>query len=240
MTRPSASPAIHLVERHLRLDEALRRAVAGGRSHPGERPGAAPYVALSRQYGADGSAVGARVAELLGWTLYDRELLEEIAHDAHLQSRLLERFDERQRGDLEVWVTGLMSVDAVSEQDYTRALLRVLASLGRLGRAVIIGRGAHRVLPAEQGLRVRIMAPLDDRVAAVRRAEGLGEALARTKIDKIDRAREGWLRATFRDHLSTEDDLFDLELNSASLGPETCAELVVAALRAKCPAAARG
>jgi cytidylate kinase len=131
-----------------------------------------------------------------------------------------------------------MSTESASEHDYTHALLRVLSTLGRMGHVVIVGRGAHRVLPPEHGLRVRVIAPLESRVARVMADENLPDSAARAKIDKLDRAREGWLRRAFADRLTTQDDLFDLEVNSASLGITVCADLIVAGVLAKWPDAA--
>ena len=238
MAKLNAGQAAHLVDRHMRMYNALQAAVHEAAPRLGLEPprSAAPYVTISRQHGALGAAVAEGVAKRLGWALYDRELLEAVAADAHLQSRILQRFDERSLGQIDEWVAGLMGHGAAESHEYTRSLLRVLSGLGQMGRVVVVGRGAHRVLPAEQGLRLRVYAPLEQRVAWLMEHENLPRHLAHAKLDKLDKASEGWLHRTFRDR-PAESCPFDLELNSGTLGVEHCVELAVAALYAKCPAA---
>ncbi|MBI5831335.1 MAG: cytidylate kinase-like family protein [Armatimonadetes bacterium] len=238
MPKLTGGQAAHLVDRHMRMYNALQAAARGAETRPDDQPAhsSAPYVAISRQHGSQGSAVAEAVAKRLEWALYDRELLEAVAADAHLQSRILQRFDERALGQIDEWVAGLMGHGAAEVHEYTRSLLRVLSGLGKMGRVVVVGRGAHRVLPAEQGLRVRVFAPMEQRVAWLAEAEGLPRHLAHAKLDKLDKASEGWLHRTFPARPG-ENCPFDLEVNTATLGVPACADLVVEALYAKCPVA---
>ena len=238
MAKLTGGQAAHLVDRHMRMYNALQAAAhaAGHRAAHEPARAAAPYVAISRLHGAQGSLVAAGVAKRLGWELYDRELLEAVAADAHLQSRILERFDERELGQIEEMVAGLMGHGAEQVHEYTKSLLKVLSGLGQIGRVVVVGRGAHRVLPPDQGLRVRVYAPIEHRVAWLAETENLPRHLAHAKIDKLDKASEGWLLRTFRDKPG-EDCPFDIDLNTATLGVPHCVDLIVEALYAKCPVA---
>jgi len=232
--------AARLVERQMTMFHAQQRAAREAPTGPpraavavAEPVAAAPYIAISRQYGARGSEVARLLAGNLGWTLYDRELLEAIAQDAHLHGRLLEPFDETARNDIEEWIRGLMDDGTVSHHHFSRALLSVLASLATVGRAVIVGRGAHLVLPPATGLRVRIYAPLEARIEAICADEGLDAAAARRKIDQVETARQHWLHRAFGDRVK-EPFAFDLALNTGALSVDACVELALLALKAKC------
>ncbi len=233
MNRLTGEHAARLVERQMAMFGAQQRAErsatpAAPQAAPGLVP--APYVTISRQYGADGSAIAREVATRLGWTLYDKELIEAIGKDAHLQGRLLEPFDETARNNLEHWIRGLLTQETLSEHHYTAALFRVLSAIAQVGRAVIVGRGAHLALPAELGLRVRIYAPLDARVAKVCQEEHLDEKEARRRIEKVEQSRQDWLLRAYGQR-AKEPFAFDLALNSATLSHDVGVAIILLGLR---------
>lgn len=234
MAHQTDAPAA-LIERHMRMYHSLQRAQSESAS-PGAAPGllTAPYVAISRQRGAGGSELAAKVAARLGWTLYDKRLVEAIADDAHLQQRLVEPFDERRRTQLEDWVTHLLSLEAIHHHAYTRSLLRVLTSLGQVGRVVIVGRGAHLALPPERGLRVWLTGPLEARLARLVQREGLNLHDARHEVARVDKLRHEYLLHTFGDRAAHPEECFDLVVNTSSFSPDAVVALLVAALEAKC------
>src|SRR6516165_7379092 len=55
-------------------------------------------IAISRQSEAQGTTTARAVGERLGWAVYDRELVEQIAQDMKLQASLLEGVDEKKVG----------------------------------------------------------------------------------------------------------------------------------------------
>jgi len=181
--------------------------------------------------------IARQVAERLDWSLYDRELLEAVAEDAHLQERLLQPFDEVSRDDMEYWIRGLLTEETVSEHHYTQALFRVLSSIAKVGQAVIVGRGAHFALPPDSGLRVRLFAPLEARVETICAEEGLTKAEAIKKVNDVEHRREQWLQRAFG-KAAKERFTFDLALNTATLTIEGCVDLILAARGAR-PEAAR-
>src|SRR6516165_1938589 len=87
----------HLVERAFRDWEAGRQAPAA-QAKRSPLSARAFTVALTREAGTQGTAVAREVGRLLGWNVYDHELLERIAQDMGLRSSLLETVDERQQG----------------------------------------------------------------------------------------------------------------------------------------------
>jgi len=156
-----------------RYVEALARLQRHATSHTGERPLHPPTsIAISRQAGSRGAEVARLVGEELGWPVYDHEILQRISQEKGLHARLLERLDERHAGWLEEMVTDFCVGGTGREMGYLRSLLELFASLSEQGHCVIVGRGAPHVLPAESTLRVRTVAPREDRIAAVERVRG--------------------------------------------------------------------
>ena len=76
-----------------------------------EELGAAPpfTIALSRQVGARGTSVAREVGAHLGWAVYDRELLEQIARTMNVRVELLKSVDEKRVTSIEEWIELLLT-----------------------------------------------------------------------------------------------------------------------------------
>ena len=52
-------------------------------------------ITVGRQFGSGGRVIGRRLAEMLGITYYDKELMKEAARESGLCSEFFDRADER-------------------------------------------------------------------------------------------------------------------------------------------------
>jgi hypothetical protein len=188
-------------------------------------------IALSRQAGSRGAEIARAVGAQLGWPVYDHELLDLIAETKGVNHRLLEYLDERYVGWLEETVRSFCTREGGRDGVYIKAMVELLASLGKAGHCIIVGRGAPHILPAETTLRVRVIAPRASRVANVQKSQGLSAAEAERWVDQHERER---LRFTDRCFQVNAADplLYDLVLNSNRLSIKTCTALIVQAARA--------
>jgi cytidylate kinase len=226
-------PKGHLGEALARAQEhwqARFKAVAMDR-HGGEHP-APPgmTIAITREAGSGGSEVGAALGKRLGWPVYDRELLRLIADEMGLRTSLLESVDERGIA----WLTGFFesfaASPAVTQGAFIYHLGKVVLSLAAHGECVIVGRGAVIFLPAERTLRVRLTAPLEDRVAANMRRFNLPRDQAARRTEEIDRERTNFVRTHF---LKDPADManYDLVVNTSRFGYAGSADVIADALR---------
>ena len=105
----------------------------------------------------------------LDWSVYDHELLERMAREMNVRVGLLESVDERHINWLQESVEVFSAASIVAESNYVRHLAETLFALSAHGHAIIVGRGAAMILPASSTLRVRLIAPLEQRIAAIGR-----------------------------------------------------------------------
>src|SRR5262245_50371777 len=91
---PAASALIDKAYQHWQA----RRRAAAAEAHIEPTLSHTFSIALSREPGTEASAVAQEVGRLLGWQVYDRQLLEKIAQDMGLRANLLESVDERRHG----------------------------------------------------------------------------------------------------------------------------------------------
>jgi cytidylate kinase len=100
--------------------------------------------------------------------------------------------------------------------------------------AVLLGRGSPFILAEERTLRVLVVAPRPWRIQRRIEETGSSEAEATEQIERDDESRQRFLRTDFK--VEPDDPrLYDLVVNTASLGIEGAAELIVQGLRLRFP-----
>jgi cytidylate kinase len=187
-------------------------------------------IAISREAGALGTTVANEIGRQLGWPVYDRELLDKVAEQMRRPSFHLQGIDERPASWLEDCLRALTTDHGVSTSVYIKYLAAAVRGLDLGGHCVVVGRGASCILPPATTVRVRLVAPLPERVKVIARRHGLIEKDAARWIAKTDRDRAEFVRTHFRADPAAADH-YDLVLNSSRLTPAECARAVIEVLR---------
>jgi cytidylate kinase len=217
-----------------RLAQALERARHHWqREKVPEVPAAPPVppftIALSREAGTNGSEIARAVGKKLNWPVYDREVLEQIAGEMGLRVNLLESVEQKRESWFQECLQALSSSPSFNERTYARHLVQTLLSLAAHGECVIVGRGAAQILPMATTLRVRLVAPLKDRIASVRQRLSISHEEAERLVEKRDRDRLRFVKDLFQKDL-TDPRSYDVILNTSRYAVDESAELIVAAL----------
>lgn len=195
---------------------------------------ARPIITLSRLHASGGVEHARRLAESLGYSFWHKEVVHAIATNANISEHLMAAFDEHRRDTIGELVKNLVPVDQnPSSSEYVRSLAKVLHALAIVGGAVIVGRGAQYLLDPKQLLRVRIVAPLEQRVANLV-ARGMSAADASKEIAAVDEDRRKFLKGHFR-HDGCDPLDYDLTLNLGGIPAEAGVGLIVSALKARFP-----
>jgi cytidylate kinase len=190
-----------------------------------------PYLMISRDKGTGGRQTAKLIAQKLGWQVFDRQIVDAIAARAQMRQQLVEFLDEKTRSGLEDFLRHVLTRE-IGTTDYLLHLRQVLLPLGQQGEVVIVGRGAEYILPAQFGLRVRMVAPLDLRVERIARANGIAPDAAQALIAKVDQERKDFIRGQFQK--DARDPLnYDLTINTGPLTVEQTAGIVLAGLKHK-------
>jgi len=187
-------------------------------------------IALSREAGTQAPDVAQAIGARLGWPVFDRALLEKMASEMGLHHSLLENLDEKRRSWISETLDAFLASPPVSETAFLRKLTETVLSLGAQGSCVIVGRGAAQILPAATTLRVRLVAPLAERIAAKAQRLGISREAAARQVEQTDRERTRFVKEHFhRD--PTDPTQYDLVINSARFSTEECAAITVEALQ---------
>ncbi len=200
---------------------------------PHERLG--DYITISREAGAGGSEIACLLGQNLGWEVLDKNLVARVADRFHLSRKMLEAVDETQFNWAYDILGAWLDPRIIPHEKYVVHLGQVLLAAAQRGKVVLVGRGAQFLLPRDQGLAVRIIAPEKYRLRHVMEEHRLGEAQARQFIAETDRGRREFVMRFFH-HDITDPHLFDLTIQVDRLGPVAAAEEIAAAYSRLCPA----
>jgi cytidylate kinase len=172
-----------------------------------------PVITVSREPGSGGKLVAAGIAEKLGLDLFHQEVIHEMARSTQAETRILETLDEKRLSVLEDWISSLVHKRHIWPDEYLQHLMKVIGTIGKHGKAVIVGRGANFILPPEKRFRVRVIAPLKDRVNNVVREFNVDMEEAQRHVIKSESQRRAFVRQYFNANIS--DPLnYDLVINT--------------------------
>ena len=204
--------------------EAARRALA----HLAE----GPWISISKQWGSGCQELARKLAGELHWQWFDKDILSAIAQHTHSCEEILSRLDEHAIGGINDYMAQMVVSEDPGQAAYLQQMVRVVMGLAKQGNAIIVGRGANFYLNPHFGLRVRLVAPLEARVARVAAMEGLSQISAGPLVERHDAEQAAFIRQVFGRDI--DDPLgFDLVLNMGGLDEDTAVHAVLASLRQK-------
>ena len=193
-------------------------------------------IVVEREYGCGGGQIAAKLADRLGWKLWDQLLTCEIARLADCNQADVRCREERvdplyyrlfksiMRGSFEgsLNVHRLKLLDADSIFHITERVVQQAASAGN---CVIVGRGAqHFLRDRDDTLRVFLFAPKKDKVTRLM-AEGMSRTDAEESADSVDQDRAEFIQKYFQMEWPNRS-LYHVMLNT-SAGEETVIQTIL-------------
>ncbi len=175
-------------------------------------------ITISRQMGTGGIPIARKAAEKLGYTLVDGDAIMEVADQYGLTRESLEMADEKPPHFSE-------KLDFKHEISL-KLIELIILEFALKGNVIIYGRGGQDLLDGIHSvMRVRIIAPFEDRVERWAEREWLDPDRARILVRKSDQQRAGFIKYYFdRDW---DDPLeYDLIINTKRLSDETAVRLI--------------
>jgi cytidylate kinase len=117
---------------------------------------------------------------------------------------------------------------SISPETYMRHVRDSIKAVAREGNGIIIGRGANYILRGPDYLHVRLVAPLELRVAMYVAGEGVTDHEAKRWIKEQDEKRGEFIQKYY--HHSIDDPVwYDLIINLDGLSLEAIADIIVQA-----------
>lgn len=187
-------------------------------------------ITISREAGSGGNVLAKRLSDQLGFDLFYQEFIHNMAESAHVSVRLLETLDEKGLSVLEEWLSSIVDKRHLWPDQYLQHLMKIIGTIGRHGRAVIVGRGANFVLPREKRLSVRLIVPLEDRIRNVSQEYEISSEEARARVLKTESDRKAFIKKYFNEDISNPYN-YDLVINTGTLSIDDAVNAVRGVMR---------
>jgi cytidylate kinase len=116
----------------------------------------------------------------------------------------------------------------LEDDDYIKAVTKVIEDLAATGNVVMVGRGAHLILKDSPGvLRVGVISRLEERIKNIMERERLEKEQAEKVIQARDRARAYYFKRFFGIDNPDAPELYHMVINMSEIGVEFAAELLI-------------
>lgn len=192
-------------------------------------------VTIARGYGSGGRAIGKKLAENLGISCYDREILRLASNDSGINEALFAKADEKLKNTLLFKIAKNVYTgedippdtdDVINNDKLFRYQAKVLKELAKKESFVVIGRCADFILKDYPNLiRVFIYAPFKDCVNSEADRSSLKLSEIEKYIKAVDKRRAEYYHY-YTGKVWNDARNYDLCLNSSTIGKETCVTLI--------------
>jgi cytidylate kinase len=211
------------------LADQLRKLRRGATAEELEKETPArPVITVSREAGACGTEIAKRLAAELQMDLLNDQIIGYVAESANISKKVIESLDEKEVNRRDAWIAAFFESKHLWPDQYLDHLTRIIATIGRYGNTVIIGRGAHYILPLENIFRVRLMAPLENRIEHIMQVRNATRQEAEKYVLKTDNDRQAFIRKYFHTDI-TDASQYDLVINMRINTVEGAVEAIKAA-----------
>ena len=198
-------------------------------------------LTIDREYGSGAVEIAQKLADRLGWKLWDQLLTDEVARHLECESRHVERHEERRdplyyrifkaflRGSYEgSQITPQMKM--ADAENIRRVSEQIVRKIAAQGNAVIVGRGSAYYLRDEpECFHLFVYAPFEEKVRRLRES-GKSEEEATQLVQTVDRDRADFIRQNFGIQFPARH-FFHLMVNS-TIGEPAAVQTVLDALSA--------
>lgn len=192
-------------------------------------------ITIARQYGSGGADTGKKLAEDLGISFYDKNILRMNSDESGIKESYFHLEDEKAGNRLLYKIINTLTPekgapsfgsDLISADNLFRFQSEVIRKLAAEESCVIIGRCADYVLDGTEGLiRVFLYADIKVREERVRERNLYADKDVLKNIHRIDRERRDYNRYyAGRDWEKPEN--YDLLINTTQIGVDGAVQLI--------------
>jgi cytidylate kinase len=164
-----------------------------------------PFVAISREFGCEALPLAQQLVLTLNerchpsipWVSYDREMLDKVTEEPHMQRDILDTLDGPRRDEMSALFDNIINRQA-DDAVVVRKLAEVIRTLAVHGHAILVGRGSSLVTQdLRNGLHIRLVAPRGWRIHTVADRRNLPLSEAEELVDEGEKQRSHYVSTYF-------------------------------------------
>lgn len=191
-------------------------------------------ITIGREHGSNGHDIARALAKELGYTCFDKEIVDTAAENSNFSREILNSYDEKRVSPYIVPVPHYLGLNESFRlnMQVASAQFDAIRTLAEQDNCIFVGRCADYVLRQRENLlRVFIMADEDFRIKTMMARQSLSEDQAKKLIRQVDKDRASYYRY-YTDQIWGERENFDLLINSAKVGVDGAVQLIKCYLEA--------
>lgn len=158
-------------------------------------------ITISRQYGAGGRTLGRMIAEKMGLSFADNEIIQMVAKEANVSPHWVENVEKEAGTKLsrilssmvsQKWIERVLADERgyIDEQIYLDYLVLIIAKIADEGDVVILGRGSQYILNDHpDAYHILLINEIENRIKFVMDHENLPMKKALQVVNYEDRRR---------------------------------------------------
>ena len=194
-------------------------------------------ITISRQFGSGGRTLGKMIADRMGYTFADSDIIQEIAKEANVSQEWVESFEKEAGTKLSRIISSMVSqrwLDRIlkdergylDEQIYLDYLVLIIAKMADEGDTVILGRGSQYILDDHpDAFHVLLIDELENRIKFMMEHYDMNEKRATRVVTNEDKRRMGlYSKLGKKDYDSPS--LYHLVLNMSRFSLEKATKLI--------------
>ncbi|MBD1401353.1 AAA family ATPase [Pelovirga terrestris] len=189
-------------------------------------------ITLTREFGCQAYALAEALQKRLNtrtkgepWVVVGRQVIDEVAKLSGFTAEQIDN-SENTPAALKSIFSMFLDRSSAEETEVFAHMRRVMRGFAKRGNCIIVGRGAPYVtqdLP--NCIHLRLVAPMDFKIANISSKYGMDQAAARDHIDRLQGQREAFVRR-FVNEVSERPAVYHLIMNDARMPTEGLAQLV--------------
>lgn len=201
-----------------------------------------PYISISRDFGCKANDIARKLSSELAsqssgsggdreWKWINKEILHESARALDLSpSKIRYVFLSEKKSVMDEIIGAMSTRYYKSDMKIRNTIIEVIRTIARSGHVIIVGRGGVAFAGDNpQSLHVKLIAPMDWRIARISKNYGKTREEALQYIRKIDRERKH-LIDSFVGH-ETDHSIFDMILNRKTMSEKCIVDSIIHAAR---------
>ena len=184
-------------------------------------------ITISREFGAGGGEIGAKVAEALNWEYYHKELILRAAADSNIDVSNLLEWDEKVPVSFGFTQSLFDFYSRPMSEQVFEAQKKVIMEIGQKGKCVITGRNANMILKEFDGcLNIFVHADFDWRLRRMKeKMPDFTEEQVAAEINAIDKKRRKYCTFFTKTEFG-HSDFYGICLDTSRLGIDTCVDII--------------
>lgn len=191
-----------------------------------KKKAAIPVITLCMEPGSGGCIIAERVAKRLDLDFFHRDMIHKISESARISTTVVESLEKERLSGVQDFISSIVKDQYIHPSIYLDHLMKVVGTIGKHGRAVVVGRGANFIIPPKDRLAVRVIAPVEQRIENVAKRFGVPSDAAKRRVMVRESRRRAFIRQSFNADIC-DPIHYELMVNTGKMSNDAGVEAII-------------